>query len=225
MKAHVKVLSLVLIGAIMWAIAIIPTLSADADIAGDQIDSVRFQLGSVEPPESSDPPALGHMVYCGIRAAEPFVLDVAVTNPPNLGTPHTGWLGIGLQDPQLDEFADGSRFEFSVPFNDSFAFSQSLGGHPGVDQIVQIGSPALGDEFGGGAPFRGMASVRAPSGALDPFRGDNRGNNYCVSIGRPGGVPGAEYLQGAISTTLSVPDWWVEDGNGADGGVLVGFEG
>jgi hypothetical protein len=36
-------------------------------------------------------------------------------------------------------------------------------------------------------------------------------------------LPTAEFQEGDISTTLPVPDDWVVDGDGSNGGVLAGF--
>jgi hypothetical protein len=78
--------------------------------------------------------------------------------------------------------------------------------------------------------FHGVATVLAQPAATDPFIGDGRTDNYCVSIGvnpspeQPGQItlPG-EYLEGQISVTMPVPDGWVLGGDGSDGGVLAGF--
>jgi hypothetical protein len=201
--------------------------------AGEQADSVRFVLNFGDP----ENPKIGDVVYCGVaEKAEPYVLDVAASNPSVLVDPDdpesgkspshegAGWLSVVLQgNSPVDIGTNGERgIEFNVPLNDSFSFGLTLGGVPNVDQLVQISSWPLGDADGSGAGFRGFATVRAQRGAVDPFEGDGRSDNYCVSIGVPGGEPG-EFLEGAISTTLPVRDGWVLDGDGSDGGVLVGF--
>ncbi len=95
--------------------------------------------------------------------------------------------------------------------------------------MVRVTSLPLGDVDGGGNPFRGVATVLARPGATDPFVGDDRTDNYCVTVGIDGApppeleFPEAEFQEGDISTTMPVPDDWVLDGDGSDGGVLAGF--
>ena len=195
----------------------------------EQADSVKFALNFVPDPSGASPDdRIGWVVYCGVATkAEPYVVDVAVTNPARDSNQGTGWLNVALQDDE--SWHDPGRFEYSVPFNDSYSFGLTLGGVPDHDQMVRITSLPLGDENGGGVPFRGIASVRAQSGAGDPFDGDGRTDNFCVSIGLDGvaiegeALPGAEFQEGEISTSLPVPDDWVTDGDGSDGGVLAGF--
>jgi hypothetical protein len=178
-------------------------------------------------------------VYCGVdKLAEPLRLDVLVTSPPNSSIPDdphqrvldqprgAGWLKVTLQEATWAQ----AHHAFRVPANDSLAFALSLGGRAGTDQLVQIHSEPLGNGGGGGAGFHGSATFLARAGATDPFAGDGRTDNYCVSIGvepnptQPDQVtlPG-EYLEGQISVTMPVPGDWVLDGDGTDGGVLAGF--
>lgn len=206
---------------------------------GPEADSVRFDLNFPLPPAQDGPARVGHVVYCGVQTlAEPFELDVLVTNPPALSDPEdptspylpghdgAGWLDFKLQDSVGPEGQEAYR----VPMNDSLAFSLTLGGRPNGDQLVRLTSLPLGDADGGGNPFHGVATVLAQAGATDPFVGDGRTDNYCVSIGIPSvegqydALPG-EYLEGQISTVMPVPDDWVVefDGDGSDGGVLAGF--
>jgi hypothetical protein len=204
--------------------------SASADLSGDQADSVEFALGFPEGDGGGPVPMIGDVVYCGVaRNAEPYVLDVAVTNPhPEnqefTGHGSAGWLAVHLQG--THEFPgpfDGTRrAEYNVPFNSSYSLSLTLGGRPGRDQMVMMMSPPLGDPHGGGAPLYGYSSVRASRGATDPFTGDDRSDNFCVTIGVDGRA-WSEYQEGEISTTLPVPDQWVLDGDGSDGGVLAGM--
>lgn len=202
-----------------------------------QADSVVFDLQFARSyTETGAVEALGQVVYCGVDTfAEPFRLDVLVTSPPNLSDPEdgtsaylpnhdgAGWLDVKLQAASGAEAQEAYR----VPANDSLAFGLNLGGRPGEDQMVRVTSLPLGDQDGRGRGFHGVASVLAQAGATDPFLGDGRTDNYCVSIGvepNPGQVslPG-EYLEGQISVTMHVPDDWVHDGDGSDGGVLAGF--
>ena len=190
--------------------------TAGAALIGDQADSAQFRLLEVD------------NVYCGVQTrAEPYILDVAVSSPPQLSDPENpespplpghdraAWLSVEFQT-----FPVGSQY--NVPFNSSFSFSLTLGGVPGKDQLVRIESPPKGDPSGAGAHFEGYATVRAQEGARDPFRGDNRNDNFCVVIGPGGEQSGGEFDEGDISTNLPVPDEWVVDGDGSDGGVLVG---
>lgn len=217
-----------------------PVTMAGADGGGDQADSVEFALHFPQE-EGGDPgEPFGDIVYCGVgRNAEPYVLDVVASRPHDHDTEFTGvgpagWLSMQLQGvglfPGPFEFPEGSgeftrRPELIVPYNSSLSFSLTLGGRPGHDQMVQILGPALGDVDGGGGPLHGYASVRAARGAVDPFDGDGRSDNFCVTIGDPtltiGGERWSEYVKGDISTSLPVPDSWVVDGDGSDGGVLV----
>ena len=196
----------------------------------EQSDSVRFVLNGdpQQYPQLGD----GDNVYCGVAVrSEPYVLDVAVVSPPVVdqatgeNSPShdgSGWLGLVLQGRSpLDTGTAGERgIEFRVPRNDSFSFDLTLGGIPNVDQLVLLKTEDLGDPDGSGAAFAGFATVRARPGAVDPFNGDGRSDNYCVSIGNTCGLPGGEFAEGAISTTLPVRDDWVVDGEGSDGGVL-----
>ena len=220
-----------MVAAAVGGIALVgPLTTADADLGGDQADSVEFALHFPEGAGGGPEAMLGDVVYCGVaRNGEPFVFDITVTNPhPDdqefTGHGSAGWLAVQLQG--VTEFPgpfNGTRRpEMNVPYNSSHSFSLTLGGRPGRDQIVMVQSPPLGDPDGGGAPMYGYASVRAPKGAIDAFEGDGRTDNYCVTIGVDG-RPWSEFQEGAVSTTLPVPDDWVVDGNGTNGGVLRGM--
>lgn len=206
--------------------------------AGAQADSARFVLNFPLHPESNGEVYVGQVVYCGVETlSEPFTFDLVATVPPLLVNPDdpasdyqtghdgSGWLDVKLQESSGPEGQEAYR----VPTADSFAFGLTLGGRPNEDQIVRVTSMPLGDESGGGMPFRGVASVLARAGATDPFIGDGRSDNYCVTIGIDGAPPAelefpeAEYQEGEISTAMPVPDDWVVDGDGSDGGVLAGF--
>jgi hypothetical protein len=224
------------IAAILLVSALAPSPSGaavDGKSSGEQADSVRFVLNFPYPP-SGGPQSVGQVVYCGVQTrAEPFRLDVAVSSPSELTDPNdpesaplpghdgSGWLDVELNGEQ-GVGLDRAYREYRVPLNDSFAFGLTLGGRPNQDQLVRITSHPLGDPDGSGWPFSGLATVLAQAGATDPFAGDGRTDNYCLSVDIPGGVPG-EYAEGAISTTMPVPDDWVLDGEGSDGGVLAGF--
>lgn len=211
--------------------------SAGAKPAGPQSDSARFVLLFADHPEGNGQTFTGQVVYCGVATlSEPFRLDLVATAPPLLENPadptsdfqtghdQSGWLDVKLQDSSGPEGQEAYR----VPTADTLAFGLTLGGRPNGDQMVRVASLPLGDESGGGMAFRGVATVLANAGAIDPFTGDGRSDNYCVTIGIPGAAPvelefpEAEFQEGEISTTLPVPDDWVLDLDGSDGGVLAG---
>lgn len=170
---------------------------------------------------------VGHVVYCGVvHANDPaYSLEVATSNAPELvddndpesplkpGHDGAGWFMVESQG--------GIETQFNVPNNSAYAFDMQPEGTAGVDQIFKMSSPPKGNESGGGSSFAGFVSAQAAGGAVDPFIGDGADDNFCVTIGIPDGVP-AEFVEGDISTGLPVPDSWVLDGNGADGGVLLG---
>ncbi|MGZ8783593.1 MAG: hypothetical protein ACXWZB_08860 [Gaiellaceae bacterium] len=244
MKKSLIVLVAIVLGILGAVLAANPFYAAAAKPqkgTGEQADSVRFELKFTGQGDASLPGpdvVFRDVVYCGVAdGSEPYVFDVAVSNPSALLVPDdfesgkspshegAGWLSVVLQGKSpVDDGTDGERgIEFNVPTNDSFSFSLTLGGLADVDQIVQVTSHPLGDVDGGGAAFRGIATVRAQQGAVDPFDGDGVDDNYCVSIGPGGGLPGGEFPEGDLSTRLPVRDEWVLDGDGSDGGVLRGF--
>lgn len=204
-------------------------------VSTPQSDSAVFTL--LYPTDT----AAGDTLYCGVADnAEPFELKVAVSNPPVLddlgevmilsGYERVGWLAVGLQSGEsFGPPSSEPRPEFFVPANGSWSFDLTLGGRPLEDQLVQISSPELGDPWGGGSPMFGYATVRANPDATDPFEGDDATDNFCVTIGFPtddasktqGGS--WEFREGEISTSLPVPDLWVVDGDGDDGGILRGI--
>ena len=132
------------------------------------------------------------VAYCGVRKlAEPWTLHVAVT--------------AGIASAQLRiEMQDGTGTTFNIPANDSFSFTQALGGVPGVDNLVRITATQ--------GILEGMANAHARSGAEDPFTepGPQERDNFCVSIAD----------EGPVSTALAVPNSWVADGDGSNGGTL-----
>lgn len=198
--------------------------TADAAPGGAQSDSAQFKLWLAGGDHQAN-----DTVYCGVkRNAEPYTLSVVATNPPQpiaggnqndgpFSPSHdgAGWFVLALQN---DTDNDGTYY--NIPYNDSLAFQLTLGGRPQADQMIRIMSPPKGDDSGNGAPITGIATVKAQSGATDPFNGDGRSDNFCVTIDANGAGSG-EYTEGEISTTMPVPDGWVRDGNGADGGVLL----
>lgn len=205
---------------------------------GAQADSARFVLNFPLHPEKNGEFYFGQVVYCGVQTlSEPFSFDLVATAPPLLVDPEdftsayqtgheaSAWLDVKLQDSP----GPAGQEAYRVPTADTVAFGLTLGGRPNKDQMVRVTSMPLGDESGGGMPFRGVATVLANAGASDPFVGDGRTDNYCVTIGVDGApppeleFPEAEFQEGEISTAMSVPDDWVLDGDGSDGGVLAGF--
>ncbi len=220
MKKLGKVMAAAIAAALMGALVAVPLISADANLVGDQSDSVHFTLHLAGSPPEWD--GVNDVVYCGVKSSsEPYVLDVAVSSPAY--DPHgtfpdhnrAAWLMVDYQG-RRNRLGEGSQF--NVPFNDSYSFNLTLGGRVGFDQMVQLLSPPKGDEAGGGSGLTGFATVRAQRGAVDPFIGDGRSDNFCLSIGFAGS---GEFTEGEIRTALSVPDSWVMDGNGEDGGFLV----
>ena len=212
----------------------------------DQTDAVDFTLWWVGANELwTDPETwpFGDVVYCGVAEnAEPYELDVAVVAPPVLdrdkkgleylvtpGYEFAGLLGVAMQNSGPTPEAPDSWphvYDYNVPTNGSFAFSLTLGGRPGEDQLVSIFSKPAGDGWAHGHPMSGFASVRANPDAVDPFEGDGRTDNFCLTIGLPEGYAQGgtwEFIEGEITTTLPVPDDWVLDGDGSDGGALRGF--
>jgi hypothetical protein len=134
-------------------------------------------------------------IYCGVaRNAEPYTLHVTGT------ATSAGGFSITFQD--------GDPMGFSVPASSTHSTTHSLGGVPGVDRLVRI-TPT-------GGVGSMMASVEANPGARDPFGGDDRRDNFCVTIN----ADGVDNNGLTITTLLSVPDDWVVDGDGSNGGTL-----
>jgi hypothetical protein len=135
-------------------------------------------------------------IYCGVRrGAEPYTLHVSGTAAASPGT-----FSITFQD--------GDPMGFSVPADSTHSTTHTLGGVPGVDNLVRI--------TGTGGVGSMMASVQARSGARDPFGGDDERDNFCVTIN----ASGFDNNGLTITTTLSVPNDWVVDGDGSNGGTL-----
>jgi hypothetical protein len=237
MKKLLAALAVVTAGAVGVMVSASGGSSAPVKPGGNQADSARFVLHL---PIVNGERYTGQVLYCGVQTlSEPFRFDLVATAPPNLTIPddptspyesgHDGsaWLDVKFQDSSGAEGQEAYR----VATNDSFAFGLTLGGNPGKDQLVRVMSQPLGDVDGRGMDFRGVASVLAQPGAMDPFTGDGRTDDYCVTIGVADGTgpppgsepPAAEFEEGDISITLPVPDDWVLDDDGSDGGVLRGM--
>lgn len=195
-------------------------------LAGSATDFTPFTLHFLAD-QTAGEFVVGHVVYCGVVHANDraYSLEVATSNAPELvdandpGSPlkpghdGAGWFMVESQG--------GIETQFNVPNNSAYAFDMQPEGTAGVDQIFRMSSPPKGNESGGGASFTGFVSAHAAGGAVDPFTGDVADDNFCVTIGVTGGVS-AEFIEGEVSTTLPVPDGWVLDGDGSDGGVLAG---
>ena len=139
------------------------------------------------------PLAGSNVGYCGVgKGAEPWTLNVAASNGG-------GTLTI--------QFRDGDLVSFVIPAGDTISLTESFGGVPTVDDLVRIS--LSGD--GVSAPD-GVVSALARPNATDPFiePGLPESDNLCVNIED----------EGPVSTTLAVPDSWVTDGTGSDGGIL-----
>ena len=136
--------------------------------------------------------------YCGLGTnAEPWTLSIAASGVAVL--PGAGKLNV--------EFRDGTSITFNIGTNNSISLTQQMGGVPGVDDLVRItlsGSGAVGAEA--------WVSARARPNAKDPFiePGAPEDDNLCVNLND----------EGPINTFLAVPDAWVTDGFGGNGGTL-----
>lgn len=121
-------------------------------------------------------------VYCGVgRHIEPWTLHVSASPSGGSGT-------LTIQ------FRDASAITFNIPAGDSFSLTQSMGGVPGVDDLVRI------DLSSGGA----MVSARARRGARDPFiEPVPEKDNFCINIP-------AEQTAGTVGVTLggTLPAAW-----------------
>lgn len=136
--------------------------------------------------------ATGEVGYCGLGTnPEPWTLNIAAS--------------AGIEAAVLTvEFRDADTLTFKVPADGSFSLTQGMGGVPGTDDLVRITLSGTG--------ATGWVSARARPNATDPFSepGAPETDNLCVEL----------VDEGPITTTLTVPDGWVEDGDGSNGGTL-----
>jgi len=137
-------------------------------------------------------PAADGVGYCGIeRHAEPWTLHIAASASANAAV-----LTV--------EFRDGDSITFNIPANTSFSLTEAMGGVPEVDDLVRITLTGEGADS--------WVSARARPNTTDPFiePGAPESDNLCVGL----------VDEGPIDTLVAVPDSWVSDGVGANGGTL-----
>ncbi len=158
------------------------------------LHDVQSDYLDMDPPDSD--------AYCGVDAqSEPWTLRVTVSNRDDSETATFRF-----------EIQDGTGTRFDIPPNTSFSFSMDLVGAPFTGLVRLSGT-------GDGLLFNGMATVRARKGATDPFIGDGRDDNFCTSISDGSGGGEIDDLT-TISTLLVVPNDWVVDNDGSNGGLL-----
>jgi hypothetical protein len=186
-----KWLAVVLLLVVAFGLGTVARADDDDDNGAGQSDHALFCNVCGAPVDTA--------IYCGVRKnAEPYTLHVSGTAGLSAGT-----FSI--------EFQDGTPMGFSVPAGSTHSTTQTLGGVPGIDNLVRITST--------GGVGSMMASVQATPGARDPFAGETPAekDNFCVTMN----AAGVDNNGDNISTTLSVPDTWVADGVGANGGDLL----
>ena len=138
---------------------------------------------------------IGERVYCGVgKKIEPWTLHVSAS------TAIAGTLTI--------MFRDGDTVGFSILAGDSFSLTQSMGGVPGVDDLVRVTLSS------GGA----WVSASAREGARDPFvEPVPEKDNFCIGV-----VAFGEQEPDTVGVTLGVspftgtvlPAAWDGNGNG-----------
>ncbi len=108
-------------------------------------------------------------IYCGVAAngdsRKAYTLHISGTASDSAGS-------------FFINFLDEDVMEFRVPANSTVSTTQALGGVPGVDTTVKITAKSGVHSM--------MASVLAGEEAKDPFTGDGRNNNFCVTINANG---------------------------------------
>ena len=156
----------------LWA----RNVSADDDGDAGQSDHALLDASAAE------------HVYCGVgKKIEPWTLHVSASGGP-------GTLTI--------QFRDSSSIPFAIPAGGSFSLTQSMGGVPGVDDLVRI------DLSSGGA----WVSATARGGARDPFvEPVAERDNFCIGVGS-----GSEQEPDTVEVTLggTLPFAW-DGGNGS----------
>jgi len=108
-------------------------------------------------------------IYCGV--AEKGKSTKAYTL-------HISGSATGADGTFVINFLDSDTMPFLVPANSTVSTTQALGGVQGVDTTVKITAT--------GGVHSMMASVLAEEGAQDPFSGDSRKDNFCVTINQSG---------------------------------------
>jgi hypothetical protein len=91
---------------------------------------------------------------------------------------HISGTASGAAGAFLIKFLDDDAMGFLVPADSTVSTTQALGGVPGVDTTVKITAT--------GGVHSMMASVLVQEGATDPFGGDGRKDNFCVTINQSG---------------------------------------
>lgn len=140
--------------------------------------------------------------YCGVgRNAEPWTLHIAASRLVAGGS--AGKLKV--------EFRNGSSITLQIGPNNSISLVQQMGGGPG-DDLVRITLDGGTTPTGGAAGAKAWVTARARPNAADPFiePAVQQDDNFCVNI----------ITEGSHATLLAVPDSWVTDTFGDDGGTL-----
>ena len=90
-------------------------------------------------------------------------------------------------------FNDADFVAFPIPANQSFSLTQTLGGVPGVDDLVKV-------EITGGSGGVAMVSALARPDTDDPFSGDSERDNYCLT-----GQSASTGDAGVVSANSQIP--------------------
>jgi hypothetical protein len=154
-----------------------------ADEGGARSDHALYFDGST-PPDTA--------IYCGVAengdSRKAYTLHISGTASGSAGS-------------FLINFLDSDVMGFLVPADSTVSTTQALGGVPGVDTTVKITAT--------GGVHSMMASVLAAEGAKDPFKGDGRNNNFCVTIN----VTGTDNNGLTIKLTTPHPASWDTSGH------------
>ena len=137
-------------------VGVAPSVSAD----GGRSDHALFFDGSA-PPDTA--------IYCGVAQSKESLKAYTL---------HISGTASGSAGSFVINFLDGDAMPFLVPAGTTVSTTHALGGVRDVDTTVKITAT--------GGVHSMMASVRAQEDARDPFNGDKRNNNFCVTINNTG---------------------------------------